>query len=180
MNQVQIIHGCINKDRKCQQKLYAQYAGWAATICRRYVYDKEKAQEAMQDGFLRVLNNIEQFDMEKGSLKQWMARIFINCSLKITKKEAFNNSFSSLDDMDRDPMDPNEFYSMDAEGILIFLKGMPTGYKTVFNMAVIDGYSHKEIANTLNISEITSRSQLFKAKKWLKKNVDVKEIQSRM
>ncbi len=170
----------MKKDRKCQHLLYAQYAGWASTICRRYVYDTEKAQEAMQDGFLRVLNNIEQFDMEKGSLKQWMARIFINCSLKITKKEAFNNSFSSLDEMDRDPMDTDKFYNMDAEGVLRFMKGMPTGYKTVFNMSVMDGYSHKEIAKTLNISEITSRSQLFKAKNWLKKNVDVKEIQSRM
>lgn len=175
-----LILGCKNHERPAQQLLYKQFAGWALTICRRYVYDNERAMEAMQDGFLKVLTNIDAFDSNKGELKQWMARIFINCSLRITKKEAFNNSFSSLDEMDRDPMSEHNFTSLDGEGILRFLKGMPVGYKTVFNMSVIDGYSHKEIANALNISEITSRSQLFKAKSWLRKNVDIKELQSRM
>jgi len=173
-----IIQGCIRQERKAQQQLFQQYARWGLTICRRYVNNEEKAQEACNDGFLRIFRKIETFDATKGELKAWMARVFINCALTTTKKETFNNSFSPLADMHIEPVSEESFFHFDAEEILKFLKHMPVGYKTVFNLYVMDEYSHKEIGQKLNISEITSRSQLRKAKIWIKENVSLDALKS--
>ena len=175
-----IIEGCLRKDRKAQHLLFNQFARWGFTICRRYVGIEEKAQEAMQDAFLRIFNKLHTFEPERGELKAWMARIFVNCALTTTKKEAFNNSFSALADLNSDPVAEEKFFSFDGEELLKFLKPMPTGYKTVFNMYVMDGYSHKEIGQHLNISEITSRSQLRKAKLWIKEHVSLDALKSRL
>lgn len=175
-----IINGCLTNDRQAQHQLYNKYARWGLTICRRYVSYEEKAQESLQDGFLKIFTKIDTYDANKGELKAWMARIFINCALSITKKEAFNNTFNNLEDLHVEPSTEADFFKWNAEEILKLLKRMPIGYKTVFNMYVIDDYSHKEIAKHLNISEITSRSQLRKAKLWIKENVCLDEFRSRL
>jgi len=175
-----LIDGCLRKERRAQQELFNRYARWGLTICRRYVNEEEKAQEAMQDGFLKIFTKLDSYDEQRGELKAWMARIFVNCSLTTTKKEAFNNSFSPLTDLHNDPVSPDRFFKFDGEELLKFLKPMPIGYKTVFNMYVMDGYSHKEIGQHLNISEITSRSQLRKAKIWIKENVSLDALKSRL
>jgi len=173
-----IIEGCIRQERKAQHQLFQQYARWGLTICRRYVNNEEKAQEACNDGFLRIFKKIDTFDATKGELKAWMARVFINCALTTTKKETFNNSFSALSEVHAEPVSEERFFSFDAEEILKFLKHMPIGYKTVFNLYVMDEYSHKEIGQKLNISEITSRSQLRKAKIWIRENVSLDALKS--
>lgn len=175
-----IVDGCLKKDRQAQSQLFRQYGRWALTICRRYVSNEEKAQEAVQDGFLRIFNKIDTYDSEKGELKAWMSRVFVNCALTTTKKEAFNNSFTPLSEIHVEPVSQEKFYSLDAEELLKFLRPMPVGYKTVFNMYVMDGYSHKEIGSHLNISEITSRSQLRKAKIWIRENVALDALKSRL
>lgn len=178
--ELNIIAGCIAQERKAQHLLFQQYNGWALTICRRYVSNQEKAQEACSDGFLKIFKKIHTYDATKGELKAWMARVFINCALTSTKKEAFNESFSSLSNITREPVAPDDFFNFDGEELLKFLKAMPTGYRTVFNMYVMDGYSHKEIGQHLGISEITSRSQLRKAKIWIKENVSLDALKSRL
>lgn len=176
----EIIAGCLQKDRKAQHLLFNRFARWGLTICRRYVGIEEKAQETMQDGFLRIFTKLDTYDPQRGELKAWMARIFVNCALTTTKKEAFNNSFSALSDLNVEPVSEEEFYAFDGEDLLKFLKPMPLGYKTVFNMYIMDGYSHKEIGQQLKISEITSRSQLRKAKIWIKENVSLDALKSRL
>lgn len=173
-----IIQGCIRQERKAQHQLFQQYARWGLTICRRYVNNEDKAQEACNDGFLRIFKRIETFDATKGEFKAWMARVFINCALTTTKKETFNNSFSALSEVHVEPVSEETFFKFDSEEILKFLKHMPIGYKTVFNLFVMDEYSHKEIGAKLNISEITSRSQLRKAKIWIKENVSLDALKS--
>ena len=173
-----IIEGCLNGDRKAQQALYKKFARWGFTICRRYVAREEKAEEALHDGFLKIFKKIDSYKAEKGELKAWMARIFINCALTVTKREAFNNSFNSLSEVVYEPVSQDKFFKFDPEEILRFLKKMPIGYKTVFNLYILDDYSHKEIAMKLNISEITSRSQLRKAKLWIKEHVSLDELKS--
>ena len=176
----EIIAGCLQKDRRAQHLLFNRFARWGLTICRRYVSIEEKAQEALQDGFLRIFTKLDTYDEQRGELKAWMARIFVNCALTTTKKEAFNSSFSALADLTVQPVAEEKFYSFDGEEVLKFLKPMPIGYKTVFNMYIIDGYSHKEIGQQLNISEITSRSQLRKAKIWINENVSLDALKSRL
>lgn len=175
-----IINGCLKNDRRAQHQLFEQYARWGLTICRRYVSVEDKAQEALNDGFLRIFKKVNTYDPQRGEFKAWMARVFINCALSTTKKEAFNNSFSPLSEMNIEPVSEDAFFKFDAEELLRFLKHMPVGYKTVFNMSVLDGYSHKEIAEQLNISEITSRSQLRKAKIWIKENISLDALKSRL
>ena len=175
-----IIQGCIAQNRRAQHQLFEQYARWGLTICRRYVSHEEKAQEACNDAFLRIFRKIDTYDATKGEFKAWMARIFVNCALTTTKKEAFNNSFSSIADMIVEPVAEEEFFNFDGEALLKFLNPMPVGYKTVFNMYIMDGYSHKEIGNHLGISEITSRSQLRKAKIWIKENVSLDALKNRL
>lgn len=175
-----IIQGCIAQDRKAQHQLFQQYARWGLTICRRYVTNEERAQEACNDGFLRIFKKIDTYDATKGELKAWMARVFINCALTTTKKEAFNNSFSSISDLVVEPVSEEKFFKYEGEDLLKFLKNMPTGYKTVFNLYIMDGYSHKEIGAKLGISEITSRSQLRKAKIWIKENVSLDALKNRL
>jgi len=173
-----IIKACIKQDRKAQRELYQQYARWGLTICRRYVISEERAQEACNDAFLRIFKKIDSYDPNKGQFKSWMARVFINCALTTTKKEAFNNSFSSLADLAIEPVSTQTFNNYNGEDLLKFLKKMPIGYRTVFNLYVMDGYSHKEIGAKLDISEITSRSQLRKAKIWIKENVSLDTLKT--
>ena len=175
-----LLQGCLANDRRAQQKLFKQFAGWALTICRRYVSNEEKAKEAVNDGFLRVFTKINTFDSNKGNFKSWMARVFINCALTTTKREAFNNSFSPLSELNVEPSSTDAFMKLDEEELLRFMKPMPIGYKTVFNMYIMDGYSHKEIGQSLKISEITSRSQLRKAKLWIRDNVSLDQLKSRL
>jgi len=175
-----IIQGCIAQDRKAQHQLFQQYARWGLTICRRYVNKEERAQEACNDGFLRIFKKIDTYDATKGEFKAWMARVFINCALTSTKKEAFNNSFSSISDLTVEPVSEESFFKFDGEDLLKFLKNMPVGYKTVFNLYIVDGYSHKEVGEKLGISEITSRSQLRKAKIWIRENVSLDALKNRL
>lgn len=172
-----IIKDCIKKDRKAQFRFFELYSPWAYTICKRYVYHTDKTKEVLQDSFLRIFNNLQKYDSEVGELKSWMARIIINCALTTTKKEAFNNAFIPLADLQTEPLTEDTFFEFSPKEIMKFLDHMPIGYKTVFNLSVMDEYSHKEIAQQLNISEITSRSQLRKAKIWLQENISRNSIQ---
>lgn len=176
----QIINGCKRGDRKSQSLLFRQFARWGLTICRRYVREEGKAEEALNDGFIRIFKRIDTYDPAKGELKAWMSRIFVNCALTTTKRETFNTSFSSISDMNTDPVADEVFYDYNPEQLLSFLRNMPLGYRTVFNMAVVEEYSHKEIAKLLNVSEITSRSQLRKAKIWIHNNVCLSTLKSKL
>jgi len=171
-----IIKGCLKKDRKSQFLFFEMFSPWAFTICKRYVYDSYKAKEVLQDSFIRIFSKLDSYDSSKGELKSWMARILINCSLTTTKKEAFNESFISLNNMTLEPVSEDDFFQFSAEDIMRFLHKMPLGYKTIFNLSVMDEYTHKEIAAQLGISEITSRSQLRKAKIWLQENISKNAI----
>ena len=175
-----LIDGCLKQDRSAQRQLFEKFGRWGLTICRRYVNNEEKAQEAMQDAFLRIFSKMNTYDSQRGELKAWMARIFVNCALTSTKKEAFNASFSPLSEVNKEPVSEEKFFSMDAEHLLKFMNPMPVGYKTVFNLYVMEDYSHKEIGQMLGISEITSRSQLRKAKLWIKENVSLDSLKSRL
>jgi len=173
-----IIKGCLKKDRKSQFLFFEMFSPWAYTICRRYVYDSNKAKEVLQDAFLRIFSKLDAYDSSKGELKSWMARILINCSLTTTKKEAFNDSFMSLSNMTKEPISEDVFFQFTADDIMKFLHEMPLGYKTIFNLSVMDEFTHKEIAAQLGISEITSRSQLRKAKIWLQDNISKNSIKA--
>ena len=152
--------------------LYHMYANTLFSICMRYAPNEEVAQDMFQDAFVRIFQKLKNFRFE-GSLEGWMKRICVNhCLDTLRKLSSFREE--SLDDINESLVEVNETVSgnLEMKQLLDLLLRLPIGYRTVFNMYVIEGYSHAEIASALNISESTSKTQLFKARKqlqaWLK------------
>ncbi len=173
MTEQQLIKGCKAQDRKAQKRLYEQYSPTLLGICMRYVKQIEDAEDILLETFYKIFSNIGQYQ-GKGSFEGWMKRISINESLMfLRRKHNFNISIenSHLQIADQHHGIEEELFERD---ILEVLDTLPTGYRTIFNLYVIDGLKHREIAEQLGISINTSKSQLIQAKKkmamLLKKN----------
>lgn len=151
--------------------LYDRFAIKMFRTCYRYLKNEQDAEDVMINGFVKVFNNIERFEnRHQYSLEAWIRRIMVNESLMLLRK---NNQFSFVDDFP-DIKDTGTFLpdaSLRAEDLYAVIRKLPTGYRTVFNLYVIEGYSHKEIAEQLAISENTSKSQLSKAKAMLRRQL---------
>ena len=140
------------------------------TICVRYAHDLSEAEDMLQEGFIRVFKYIHQYRSE-GSFEGWVKRIIVNSALKILQKKSFR--FSEIDKLVESNYldDAAPFATLQEHEILELISNLPTGYRVVFNMYVMEGYSHNEIATVLGISSGTSRSQLAKAKKLLRQQI---------
>jgi len=159
---------CKKGDNKAQRILYDRYSGGMLRLCLRYVKNISDAEDILVTGFLKIFEKISRFEYRgPGSLSAWIKKIIINESLMFLRQ---NNNFrlipeNNLPDKESDISLDNQ---INAEEIYKLILKLPIGYRTVFNMFAIEGYSHKEIADKLNISENTSKSQLFKAREMLK------------
>ena len=171
MSEKELIDGCLHRDKGYELALYQKYAGKMMTVCRLYARHKEEAEDLLQDAFIKVFANLSKFQ-SNGSLEGWIRRIVINTALKHVKKSSFKNEEIGISDY-RDPSISETIISkLSADEIIKLIGKLPTGYKLVFNLYAIEGYSHKEIAELLEIKESTSRSQLVKARKMLKSQID--------
>lgn len=166
MKEVELIQGCKNKDRKVQKTLYEKYSARYFGVCKRYLKDVETAEDVLVKGFLKIFDNINSFE-SKGSFEGWMQRIIVNeCLMELRKKQDFTIYLESSNiQPQRDATVLENLYEQDVLKLLQFL---PIGCRTVFNLYVIEGYKHNEIAEKLNITEGTSKSQLNLAKEKLK------------
>ena len=166
-----LIERCKRKERLAFKQCYEQSAPYVYTIIKNYLFDEAARQDAMQESFANIFNAIDSYDETRGLFKSWIARITINQCIGILRKSKKLNLFVPLDEQHMDIRhELDHMESIKSEEIKILLEKMPSGYRTVFLLSVIDGYSHKEIGKLLNISAETSRSQLFRAIKWIKKN----------
>ncbi|MDE3124817.1 MAG: RNA polymerase sigma factor [Bacteroidota bacterium] len=170
MTEFELIKGCIKQQANCQRMLYEQYAGKLMAVCLRYAKDAMEAEDMLQDAFVRIFNYINQFKFE-GSFEGWMRRITVNVALKYLQKKKLQ--FAEVNEQQAtEAQVPAMAYSHLGEEILMqLIQQLPTGYKIVFNLNVIEGYSHEEIADMLNIKASTSRSQLVKARKILQEQI---------
>lgn len=164
-----LVKGCINNDRKAQEALYKLYHADMLRVCYSYLPDDSLAKEAFNTGFLKVFRSINSFDIKKGELGGWIRKIMIYTTIDLCRKEL---RFTSIDDA---PLDHDELFIAPAileklyfEDVLKYIRQLPYATQTVFNLSVIDGFSHKEISEHLNISEGTSRWHLSEAKKQLR------------
>ena len=166
MKEEDLILGCVKEDRNCQKELYKRFAGKMMVVCLRYANNRMEAEDMLQDGFIKIFDNISKFKME-GSLEGWVRRIMVNTA--INKIRANKMRFEEIDHDTENfhEHDKNVIDRMSEQDILSLINKMPQGYKYVFNMYAIEGFSHKEIANSLGIEEASSRSQYAKAKKYL-------------
>lgn len=166
MTQQDLIKGCKAKNRQAQKQLYDQYAPTLLAICKRYVKQIEDAEDVMLETFYKIFTNIGQYE-GKGSFEGWMKRISVNESLMfLRRKHNFNISLES-NHLEISSQEINIEEELFAADILEVLDTLPTGYRTVFNLYVIDGLKHREIADELGISINTSKSQLIQAKRKL-------------
>ena len=140
------------------------------TVCRRYARHSLEAEDILQDAFVKVFNHLHQFE-SKGSLEGWIRRIVVNTALKNYGKLSFQNESIGLENVYEDSAEPDVYGSLHQEELLKLIAKLPEGYRVVFNLAAIEGYSHKEIAASLGIEESTSRSQLTKARRQLQGQV---------
>ena len=168
MNQQKIIIGCIEKDHKSQRLLVDTYSDLLFAICIRYMGDRAAAKDSLQISLLKILQNIEKYDSEKGKLESWITRITINTCLsqlrkktaKIVDLEKIRGEDVAVSEVAIDDMSANE--------ILNVVASLPELYREIFNLIVMDGYSHVEVAQMLSITEENSRSRLSRAKKILR------------
>lgn len=179
MKEAQIIADCIRKKSKAQEILFKEYAPYIYTICRRYETTEYLADDCLQDVFLKIFEKLNQYDPAKGSLKNWITRITINHALNKIRSQKIE--WKSIEDYNEVELTKNfsgdevELYStITEEALLDYIAELPKGYRTVFNLYVIDAHSHAEIAQKLEISTSTSKSQLFKARTMLKKMITTK------
>ena len=152
------------------KSLYDQYKSQLFIICLRYAQDRSQAQDFLQDSFIKIFNNLDSYDSNKGAFEFWISRITINvCLAYVRKKTIYPVSLNSVEETIT--TDNAVLSSLSLQEMLKLIQDLPFGYKTVFNMYVIDGFSHREIAQQLKISESTSKSQLAKARKMLQKKI---------
>ena len=176
MSEEDMLKGCMAKDANAQRNLYERYKRVMTGVCMRYADRYEEAQDIVQNGFIKVFKKIDTFS-GKGSLEGWIRRIMVNTALdhlRSNKAERFN---VNLDDIDyKLKKDELILDALHVEDLLKLIRSLPVGYRTVFNLYAIEGFSHKEIAEQLDISENTSKSQYSRARSLLKKKLS--EIES--
>ena len=160
------------------ETLYDRYAPRFLGLCFRYCGNREDAEDIMHDGFLNIIHNIHRFRPRgEGSLEAWMKRIMVTTSLKYLRDHAkYRKSlvFDPADDQINIPEVPDDhpYPEISQEKLLQLITELPLGYRTVFNFYVMENYSHKEIAEMLQVSESTSKTQLLKARAWLQRRIN--------
>lgn len=169
MTEEQIVKECISGNALAQKKFYDLFAKKMMGVCLRYTNNYEEAQDVLQDGFIKVFGKLPDF-VNKGSLEGWVRRIMVNTALDQYRK---NKKFQKDVEIDSVSfkLEKSEFIleTINAEDLLKIVRTIPEGYRVVFNLFAIEGYSHKEIADKLGVTESTSKSQYSRAKKMLRR-----------
>lgn len=172
---LQIIDLCIKGDRASQKVLYDRLAPRMFPLCIRYIGDREMAEDILQDGFITLFTRLRDYKGE-GSFEGWARKIFVNTALmSLRKKDALKMSeeLESIRGM-KDEL-PSQNQNIGYKELMKLVMELPPGFRTVFNMYAIEGYSHKEISDMLGISETTSRTQLSRARVWLQNKIKERE-----
>jgi RNA polymerase sigma-70 factor (ECF subfamily) len=158
-----LIDGCIRGDRRIQKELYNRYAPKMYGVCLRYADNAAEAEDVLQEGFVKVFNKIGSFRRE-GSFEGWVRRIFVNTAIEHYRKRIQLQPIGDFEENTIEGKYLSVLDSMAEKDIIQLVQQLSPGYRTVFNMYVVEGYSHKQIAEILGISEGTSKSQLSRAK----------------
>ncbi len=170
MSEKDLIKGCIRDEPGAQKELFQRYAERLFTVCRRYARHRMEAEDMLQDAFIRIINKIHTYKGE-GSLERWLRSVTVRTALSYFQKTSFQQDHTGLDQLQEIPEFPTILSQMQEEELLELISQLPDGYRVVFNLHAIEGYSHKEIAQILGTGESTSRSQLTKARKMLQTQV---------
>ena len=171
-----LIKGCVQEDESCQRELFRRYAGKMLGVCQRYARSTADAEDIVQDAFIKVFEKIFQFKSE-GSFEGWIRKIVVNTALKKYTVIRFDKEVSGYEITDRNEssIEASAYSHLNEKELLGMINNLPDGYRLVFNLYVIEGYQHEEIAQMLKIQSGTSRSQLVKARNMLKQQILLKQ-----
>lgn len=163
----ELLSACLKQDSRAQRVLYELYSPRMLSLCIRYVGDRERARDLLHDGFITVFEKIGSYN-GSGSFEGWLRRIFVNTALMTLRKGDVLKYSDELSESGKElTVESSVLGNITSAELLRLIATMPPGFRTVFNLYAIEGYSHQEIAKELNISEGSSRSQLSRARLWL-------------
>lgn len=167
----ELIVRCKAGDRKAQEQLYKQFASKMLGVCMRYATDRMEAEDMLQNGFIKVFQKLNDFRGD-GSFEGWMRRIMVHCSIEYYRK---HHKLLKVVDMEEERIEqsvnPSAVANLDAKDLMALIQQLSPGYRMVFNLYAIEGYSHKEIGEMMGISEGASKSQLSRARAILKEQI---------
>lgn len=166
-----LINGCLAGHRRMQELLYQRFSPKMYAVCLRYASNTDDAQDLLQEGFIKVFRNLDKFRKE-GSFEGWIRRVFVNTAIEHYRKKVNMNSIGDREEQTIADSSWNVLDQLGEKDIIQLVQELAPGYRSVFNMYVIEGYSHKDIADMLGISEGTSKSQLARARVILQKKVE--------
>ena len=169
-SELDIIEGCKKGDRHAQKLLYDRFSGKMFALYCRYVKDKMEAEDVLLTAFTKILGRIDQYKNE-GSFEGWIRKVMVNESLSYLRKNKSMYVETDIEAVDKEPNYEKLENHLEAQDLLKLISELPSGYRIVFNMFAIDGYSHKEIGEQLGINENTSKSQLSRARSVLQKKL---------
>ncbi|MDO9634924.1 MAG: sigma-70 family RNA polymerase sigma factor [Paludibacter sp.] len=170
--ELQIIAAAKRGEAKAQKKIYERYASTMMSVCYRYVSDTETAKDLLQDGFIKLFTKIDTYS-GIGSFGGWARRVFVTTCLEYLRHKDALKLSSTIDDYEHSlpEMESSVMEKISADDLLKLISELAEGYRTVFNLFAIEGYTHAEIAVMLGVSEVTSRTQFMRARKLLQKSV---------
>lgn len=168
-----LIKGCLDGDAAMQRELYDRFASKMYGVCLRYAGNTHDADDILQEGFIKVYNSLYKFRGE-GSFEGWIRRIFINTCIEQFRKKVKSYNISEVHENTVDDDDLSALDVLDTKDLVKMIRELSPGYQAVFNLFVVEGYSHKEIGEMLGITEGTSKSQLARAKSTLKRMIETR------
>ena len=169
-NDEELLKGCLKGDRSSQEALYKKYARTMYGICLSYANDSDSAQDMLQDGFVKIFKKIKSYDGQ-GSFEGWIRRIVTNTAIDYFRRERRLNNYIEYSDSKYVTESSSIYQKLNFEEILKYIRKLPDGARVIFDLFAVEGYSHKEIAMKLNISEGTSKSQYNRARSLLQKMI---------
>ncbi len=158
-----LIRGCIAGDRRLQEELYRRFAPKMFAVCLRYASNAEEAEDILQEGYIKIFKKLDSFRGE-GSFEGWVRRIFVNTAIEHFRRKRYLTPITEKEENTIEGKYTTVLDDLGAKDIMALVQELSPGYRTVFNLYVVEGYTHKEIADMLGISEGTSKSQLSRAK----------------
>ena len=169
---IKLIDSALKGDQHAFHQLYKMHKHSLFMVCLRYGKDRSTAQDYLQETFISIFKNLTQFNSSKGAFESWAKRIAVNvCLMDIRKNTLYAVNINAAEMVES--KDVSALSELSLKEMLQHIQQLPTGYRTIFNLYVIDGFSHKEIAEKLNVSVSTSKSQLMKARQILQKKIIV-------
>jgi RNA polymerase sigma factor (sigma-70 family) len=165
-----LLEGCKAGDRKMQEMLYKQTASKMLAVCMRYAKDRMEAEDVLQMGYVKIFQKVKDYRGD-GSFEGWIRRIMVNTAIESYRKNLRTLNVVPIEDAYEQPSTGFDFSSLGMQDLMKVIQKLADGYRMVFNMYIIEGYSHKEIAETLGISEGASKSQLSRARAILQQEI---------